>query len=162
MEISRSGLTVTNDQLAVDGMLTYGGTLTVTNIGPTALASGNHFQLFSATAYTGSFGAISLPPLAPGLNWTNKLTVDGSIDVIGTPLPKFASITVSGTNVIITGTNGLADAPYTVVTSTNVALPLSNWVSIATNQFGPNGEFSFTNGIAPGIPRRFYGIFIYD
>jgi hypothetical protein len=144
------------------GSLTYGGTLTVTNIGPNPLASGNHFQLFSAAPYAGSFTAISLPPLAPGLNWTNKLTVNGSIDVVGTPLPKFASITLLGTNVIITGTNGLADAPYTVVTSTNVALPLSNWVSIATNQFGPNGEFSFTNGIAPGIPQRFYRISIYD
>jgi len=162
MEISRNGTTVTNDQLQVMGSLTYGGTLTVTNIGPNPLASGNHFQLFSAAPYAGSFTAISLPPLAPGLNWTNKLTVNGSIDVVGTPLPKFASITLLGTNVIITGTNGLADAPYTVLTSTNVVLPLSNWVNIATNQFGPNGEFSFTNGIAPGIPQRFYRISIYD
>jgi len=37
--------------------------------------------------------------------------------------------------------------PPGALTSTNVALPLSNWTSIATNQFGAGGVFSFTNGI---------------
>jgi hypothetical protein len=35
---------------------------------------------------------------------------------------------------------------------------LSNWTSIATNQFGASGEFSFTNGITPGTPQSFFRI----
>jgi hypothetical protein len=84
--------------------------------------------------------------------------VDGSIGVIGVAVPKFASINLSGTSLIITGTGGPPNTTYAVLTSTNVALPVSNWTSVATNQFGAGGEFSFTNSIAPGTPPRFYRI----
>ena len=86
MEISKNGETLTNDQIqAITGTLTYGGTLVVTNLGPTTLATGDRFPLFSATNYAGSFSSISLPPLAAGLDWTNKLLVDGSIEVFTLP-----------------------------------------------------------------------------
>jgi hypothetical protein len=94
--------------------------------------------------------------LDAGLAWTNKLLVNGSIEIIGVASPKFAVITASGTNVIVSGTGGIPNAPYAVLTSTNVALPLINWTSIATNQFGPLGEFSFTNGIVAGTPQRYF------
>jgi hypothetical protein len=85
MEISKTGATFTCDQIQVAGTLTYGGTLTVTNIGPDALVLGTRFQLFSATSYAGSFSSITLPPLGLGLIWTNKLLVDGSIEVVLLP-----------------------------------------------------------------------------
>src|SRR5439155_25154945 len=106
----------------------------------------------------GSFASLTLPPPGAGLGWTNKLTVDGSIEVVSVPQPGFSSITVSGTNVVISGTNGSVGANYTVLTATNVALPSSNWVSIVTNQFGAGGGFSFTNPIAPGDRQRFFRI----
>jgi T5SS/PEP-CTERM-associated repeat protein len=158
MEIGKSGSLLTNDQIQVAGILTYGGSLTVSKIGPTVLAAGDRFQLFSAGGYSGLFAALSLPPLDTGLGWTNRLLVDGSIEVIGPPPLGFAGINLSGTNVIITGTNGGPNTTYTVLTSTNVALPLSNWVSIATYQFGPGGDFSFTNVIDPETPQRFFRI----
>jgi hypothetical protein len=40
--------------------------------------------------------------------------------------------------------------------ATNVALPVSNWVSVGTKQFDAAGNFSFTNAIVPGIPQRFF------
>ncbi|MGH8245988.1 MAG: hypothetical protein ACREUU_06105, partial [Gammaproteobacteria bacterium] len=156
MEISKNGAAVTNDQVQTLNPLSYSGDLIVTNLGPNALTSGDKFKLFAASGYTDSFLSVTLPPLAPGLSWTNKLTVDGSIEVTGLSLPTFASITVSGTNVIISGTNGPPNTPYFVLTATNVALPLSNWLSIATNQFDASGGFSFTNAIVPGIPQRFF------
>jgi len=158
MEISKSGATLTNDQIQVTAALTYGGELTVSNLGPTALALGDRFPLFSANSYTGAFSVVTLPPVNPGLGWTNKLLVDGSIEVVSVPQPSFSSITVSGTNMVISGTNGSAGANYAVLTATNITIPLSNWVSIATNQFGSGGEFSFTNGIAPGDRQRFFRI----
>jgi len=78
--------------------------------------------------------------------------------VIGVRLPSFASVTWSGTNVIVTGTNGEPNALYDVLTSTNVALPLTNWLSLLTNQFNASGAFSFTNPIAPGEPQRYFQI----
>jgi T5SS/PEP-CTERM-associated repeat protein len=154
MEISKNGSVLTNDQIEVAVGLAYGGALTVAKLGATALTGGDRFQLFSASSYAGSFTTVTLPSLPAGLNWTNKLLVDGSIEVIAGP--QFTSVTVSGTNVILTGTNGTPNAPYAVLTATNVALPLSNWVSIATNLFDSSGNFSFTNAITPGIPQRFY------
>jgi T5SS/PEP-CTERM-associated repeat protein len=85
MEISKNESVLTNDQVQVQvpDMLTYGGALTVTKIGPTALSGGDRFQLFSATSYGGSFTTLTLPSLNPGLSWTLKLSVDGSIEVTG-------------------------------------------------------------------------------
>ena len=156
MEISKNGATLTNDQIQVTAPLTYGGTLTVSNLGPTALALGDRFPLFSANSYAGAFSAVTLPSPPPGLNWTNKLLVDGSIEVIAGP--KFTSVSLSGTNVIFTGTGGTPNAPYAVLTATNVVTPLTNWVSIATNLFDSSGNFSFTNGIAPGELQRYFRI----
>jgi len=63
---------------------------------------------------------------------------------------------VSGTNVVLSGTNGTAGANYAVLTETNVTLPASNWLSLVTNQFGAGGSFAFTNGIAPGELQRYF------
>ena len=138
------------------GLLTYGGSLVVSNLGPAALAAGDRFPLFSADNFAGGFANITLPALPPELGWTNRLLVDGSIEVIVAPQPGFANIALSGTNVIISGTNGSPNASFAVLAATNVALPLSNRVSLLTNQFGAAGELSFTNAIAPNEPRRFF------
>ncbi len=86
MEISKNGAALTNDQVQVTGTLNYGGSLLVSNLGPTALAVGDNFKLFAATSYGGAFSSIILPPLGSGLSWTNKLAVDGSIEVTGAPV----------------------------------------------------------------------------
>ena len=49
--------TVTRDRFIGLSSVTYGGTLTVTNLGGT-LANGDSFQLFSSTAYSGAFTSI--------------------------------------------------------------------------------------------------------
>jgi hypothetical protein len=160
MEALKVGATKFFDQIQATNTIIFGGSLIVSNVGVTAFAAGDNFKLFSATAYAGSFATLNLPPLNPGLGWTNKLSVDGSIEVISVPIsqPKFSNISLSGTNVILSGTNGTTGQNYAVLTATNVATPLSNWVSLVTNQFGTGGSFSFTNPIAPGIPQRFFRI----
>ncbi|MGH8245733.1 MAG: hypothetical protein ACREUU_04800, partial [Gammaproteobacteria bacterium] len=106
MEISKNGTVLTNDQIQVTGTLTYGGSLVVSHLGPAALTAGNNFKLFSATMYAGAFTSLHLPPLAPGLTWTNKLLMDGSIEVFAPPaIPmssgnytqSFDSLEMSGT-----------------------------------------------------------------
>jgi T5SS/PEP-CTERM-associated repeat protein len=156
MEVSKSGAVSTNDNLQTLVTLSYGGVLTVTKLGPTALTPGDRFKLFTAPSYSGTFTALNLPPLGPGLSWTNRLLVDGSIEVIGALQPRLVGLTVAGPNVIITGTNGLAGTSYTVLTTTNAALPASSWVSLVTNQFGAAGGFGFTNPFTPLEPQRYF------
>jgi T5SS/PEP-CTERM-associated repeat protein len=85
-EISKSALT--NDHLAVSETISYGGTLSVSNLAGD-LASGDRFKLFTASSYSGSFDTLVLPALNPGLLWTNKLSLDGSIEVYETILRDF-------------------------------------------------------------------------
>jgi len=89
-------------------------------------------------------------------------TTQGLIGVVLTsvihPHPAMNSISQSGTNIVVSGTNGFVNAPYYVLTSSDVGLPLSSWTSIATNVFASNGNFSFTAPIVPGVPVRFFAI----
>lgn len=91
MQLSKSGATLTNDELQVTGTLTYGGSLNVTHLGPAALAAGDRFQLFKASAYAGAFTSVTLPPLLPPLSWKNNLLVDGSIEVSAPPAIALSS-----------------------------------------------------------------------
>ncbi|MGH3631275.1 MAG: LamG-like jellyroll fold domain-containing protein, partial [Sciscionella sp.] len=70
--------------------------------------------------------------------------------------PRIVAVTVSGGNLIFNGTNGAADWPYYVLTSTNLALPMTNWTIIATQAFNAGGNFSFTNSPDPNTPQSFY------
>jgi len=157
MKISKNGSALTNDQAQVNSSMTYGGTLVVSNLSSTALAAGDRFPLFSASSFAGAFTSINLPSLDAGLAWTNKLLADGSIQVISLPIPRFSAFLRSGaTNLVFGGTGGPTNASYRVLTSTNVAVPLINWVTLLTNQFDANGNFTFTNSISLSVPTRFY------
>jgi autotransporter-associated beta strand protein len=145
----------TNDVVA-GSSITYGGTLNLTNLSGT-LTAGKSFKLFNATTYNGSF--TNLTPVIPGLGlgWaTPSLSTSGTLSVIAqpTPRPHFAGIVASGTNLVMSGTNGVPYWTYYVLTSTNVSLPVSNWTVVATNAFGGSGNFSFTN--SPHAPQTFY------
>jgi hypothetical protein len=52
--------------------------------------------------------------------------------------------------------NGLLNAVYNVLNTTNVATPLTNWTVTATSVFNVSGNFSITNAIVPGMPQTFY------
>lgn len=81
MQIDKNGATLASDKVQGATTLTYGGTLDVTATGD-ALAAGDTFTLFSATAYAGAFTAVDLPALAPGLVWdTSSLATAGTIVV---------------------------------------------------------------------------------
>ena len=86
MEIGRSGATLTSDFATGITTVTYGGKLTLTDIGADDLQDGDTFQLFSATTYAGSFSSMTLPTLPAGLVWrTSRLAIDGTISVGGLP-----------------------------------------------------------------------------
>jgi hypothetical protein len=149
----------TNDMLVCNSTITYGGALNINYLsGPPA--SGASFKLFQAPSYSGSFTSINPATPGSGLTWdTSQLRTSGTIRVVagtaGTS-PRFGGITLSGTNLIVSGSNGVAAGNYYVLTSTNLGLPLTNWTRIATNAFDGTGSFKFTNNINPLAPSRFF------
>jgi hypothetical protein len=80
------------------------------------------------------------------------------IEVFGSiPAPVVISRpVVTGNGLIMSGSNGTAGSTYYVLSSTNVAAPLSTWTRVSTNTFDANGNFSVTNRINSNVHRLFY------
>jgi len=74
------------------------------------------------------------------------------------PPPGLTGIKLSGSNALLSGSNGFVGGTYYVLSSTNVATPLNQWVPIATNVLTASGSFTLTasNTVAAGTPQRFY------
>jgi hypothetical protein len=68
--------------------------------------------------------------------------------------PAFTRMDPIGTSLVLEGAGGIPSSPYTVLTSTNLALPLAQWTRLATNNFDSGGAFAFTN--APSASPQFY------
>jgi hypothetical protein len=150
----------TNDVVQSTGAgITYGGTLNLVNISTAPLAAGNSFQIFNAAGYSGSF--TNLAPTTPGIGliWDVTQLNSGKLKVIAAPAqPAINNVTVLGSSLIFSGTNGVATSNYVVLTSTNVATPLINWTPLVTNVFDVNGAFHVTNIISSDNPQQFYRI----
>jgi hypothetical protein len=70
-----------------------------------------------------------------------KLALSGTI-----PLPVINTITTDATGDFVGGgSNGVPGWNYLVLTSSNLGVPLSNWVATVTNCFDSAGNFIFTN-----------------
>lgn len=161
MKLNKGGLT--NDQLSVTGSLFYGGALVLTNLSG-SLAVGDTFTLFNAAGgYSGSFASVGPRPNYPafGLAWnTNNLALNGSISVIATtvpPPPNITGVSLSGTTLLIHGTNGIPNEPFVLLESTNLAAPLSGWVPVMTNAFDGSGDFSLSVATT-NSPQEFFAL----
>ena len=85
----------TNDLVRGLTSVTYGGTLTLSNLAG-AITASNTFKLFSANSYSGAFAA--LIPASPGqdLAWnTNTLPTDGTLRV--SSVVSTAPVTIAST-----------------------------------------------------------------
>ena len=73
------------------------------------------------------------------------------------PSPRIGSIVIKGGNVILGGSHNsdVTNGIYNVLTSTNIALPLSNWTLLNTGNFDANGDFSSTNAMGTN-KQQFY------
>jgi hypothetical protein len=71
--------------------------------------------------------------------------------------PHIGSVTASGNQLTLTGSAGqYASRTFHLLSSSNPALPLTGWTSIATNQFDATGAFSLSVPINPGQAAQFY------
>jgi len=145
----------TNDVLKSAGV-NFGGALVISNLN-SAFASGDSFKLFSAQNYSGNFAALSPPSPGAGLAWDTTGLTNGVLKVAAvTQSPRIGDISISGANVVVSGTNGTRGGAFYLLASTNVALPLANWQIVATNLFNGNTGFMFTNAPNPNAPQMFY------
>jgi hypothetical protein len=64
------------------------------------------------------------------------------VEISAIPRPAIAAIQPSGADLVLTATNGAAGGTYYVLSSTNLTLPLGQWLPVVTNVAGANGNFS--------------------
>jgi hypothetical protein len=151
-------------QISQGQLIISGSAVTVNNAGASPLGAGTYCLIQVAGGGTISLGTPTVTVvgngLAPGTAGTlsvNGTSVNLVVAATVVPVPVINSVMVSGGSLIFSGTNGSHGGSYYVLTSTNVALPLSNWTSIATNTFEPTGTFSVTNAVG-AIPKQFFVI----
>ncbi|HWX18985.1 MAG TPA: hypothetical protein VN578_03660 [Candidatus Binatia bacterium] len=74
------------------------------------------------------------------------------------PPPAITGISLSGANLLLTGANGVNGEILNTLTSPDLAQPLSQWQSVATNVLGADGNFTITaaNAVTPGAAHQFY------
>jgi autotransporter-associated beta strand protein len=74
------------------------------------------------------------------------------------PKPVITSLSVSGGNLVVRGSNGFGNVPYAVVASTDVGVPLASWASVASGIFAADGSFSFTVPFSTATPEQFFRV----
>jgi autotransporter-associated beta strand protein len=113
-------------------------TLTINNAGG-PLYGGQVFQLFSQPV--SGFASVTLPPISSPLYWTNKLAIDGSIEVLNSAVNTNATTLVSslsGAALTLTWPNDHLGWHLQVQTNSLEAGLSTNWIDVAgtstTNQ----------------------------
>lgn len=112
------------------------------------------FHLFNAASYSGSFSYIQLPTLPAALSWdTSQLAVDGTLRLTSGVSIESASLGSGGVFQLIG--NGTASQPYRILATTNLSLPITNWVEVGSGTLSGT-PFNFTDTNAPGLQQRYY------
>lgn len=150
VEVSLDGGVTNNDLVTGLTGVTYAGSLVVKNVGTAPLALGNVFKLFNSTpAGTGNFASVTIQPAGSGT--FNPAT--GEVTITSTGQVKLSTPTVSNGNLVLTGT-GDPGTGYTVLSSTNIVLPLAQWDTNTTGTFSGTGTSS--NAIPLSATNRFF------
>jgi autotransporter-associated beta strand protein len=161
MELDRTNSPANCDQLVSSGgIISYGGVLSVTNIGP-ALQAGDTFQLFSSAVSGFSGFAIATTDASGSVyTWTNKVSQNGSIQVLSVappvnPVPTNITVSVSGGNLNLSWPadhTGWSLQAQTNVLGTGLS---SNWVTIP----GSTATNAVSFPIDPANPAVFFRLF---
>jgi glucosylceramidase len=81
-------------------------------------------------------------------------TLVGSAYAAGAPVITQAVLADAG--FILSGSNGVPRATYVVLSTTNAALPQTQWTPLATNTFDPAGLFDCTNAVSPADSQHYF------
>jgi hypothetical protein len=148
--------------------LSAAGTLTISNAlysgsGETGTPLYSQEDTTTTTLVTTNFDSLAFgwrfdtTAAANGVD-INQILVQDDIQSVGVPPPpKIVGISLSGTTLTFSATNGVANGMYVLLESTNPALALTNWTPVFTNTFDGNGDINLsTNIVNPANLGEFY------
>jgi len=73
------------------------------------------------------------------------------------PAPRITGVSLAGTNLVFSVTDGITNAVYTVLMNTNLTTALTDWTAVASNT-ATSGNFTFTatNVVSTTAPNSFF------
>ena len=116
---------------------------------------------FITDAQAGGEVTLFLTAIDPQIGFTFNSRTFGTasprpfLEISALPVPGISAVNLSETDIVLSATNGAADGTYLVLASTNVLLPLNQWMPVASNALSADGEFTITvtnaaKAIGPG------------
>lgn len=154
-----SGLTLSGD--ALFGMTCFGGTGQVGTLFMLNTNGSNFTILHNFNRQTE--GANPQSDLAfSGSTLYGTLAIDGSKgygSVFGlTIVPNINTMQQTGNNLTFSSTMGLAGHVYTLLSGTNLAMPITQWLPVATNVLTASGNFvmTATNVVNNAVSQQFF------
>jgi len=121
-------------------------------------AAGNSFSVLS---YGSQFGGFTNTLLPLGYGWTMNYGSTIYTITVANVLPpgSVTNLTArmqSGQTAL--QFSGAADASYTVLATTNLTVPQTNWIPLGQASQPSSGSFLYLDALSPTYPQRFYQI----
>ena len=114
------------------------------------LSTNNNVSVSYAYATAGTY---TVSETATGPGGTASKTNTAYVVVL--PNPRIGSANMSAGSFVLSGSGGSSGNQYRILTSTDVALPLSSWTTATTSAFAPDGSYSYTNSVATNLASFF-------
>jgi len=147
------GSTAASDKVVVNGALTLGGTVNLTNVA--GFGPGTYTLLTCSGTPSGSLPAIGSAPAGYDYSLNTATAGQVRLAVTAQTLQPQTTLVPDGSGLVLGGVGGAAGRLYHLLTTTNVSLPLVQWTAIATNQFDFNGQ-ALPLVIQPGQAQQFF------
>jgi len=114
------------------------------------------FRSLAAGLFVSAENAGSAPLIA---NRTSSGVWEKFTPALAYQPPVFGNVIAAGNSIVLRGSNGLPGGTYTVLSTTNLALPVTAWVTNANGVFDPStGSFSNSLSINPAEVERYFCI----
>ena len=94
--------------------------------------------------------------MPPAVSWQTAYGATNFTLIASSASPQFGALYSVGTNLVLNGIGGSPGSNYVVLASTNLTIPLTNWLALTTNTFDSGGQFHYTNNAIPAKPSQFF------
>jgi pectate lyase len=139
----------------------YGAVSAPASLGSTTNSGDPTFLDYFQAVTPGTAGSVMfLDELRIGTTWAD-VTSSGVPPPSPTNTPPYITnsvLTIDGLE--LSGTNGMPNAYYRVLTASNVASSLDSWTPVVTNIFDGGGNFDCTVGLEAGAGAAFYSLLV--
>ncbi len=146
------------------GSLTLSGNaITVNNAAATPLGVGTYTLIQTPGAITGvpaTATTVSGSGIAAGT--AASISVSGSTVVLTVAVssapthPTITGVSLTAGSLVISATNGTPSGNYRLLSTTNLAIPETNWTVVATGSFNAGGNITLTNAVNTNITPQFF------